>query len=124
MKRTIGRRDCDYLNKKCKILPIDSINKFVLTKLNFERTGERVLDLAQLQNLKLIGASNCKLSFLMDLKDISVDTSQSIENRMIRFAEQIKNPYLFKVGDIAVKVEYGENKKVFSDALVNILNAG
>ncbi|MCH5297690.1 MAG: hypothetical protein J1E85_08470 [Ruminococcus sp.] len=60
----------------------------------------------------------------MDLKDISVDTSQSIENRMIRFAEQIKNPYLFKVGDIAVKVEYGENKKVFSDALVNILNAG
>lgn len=123
MKRMIGRKDCDYLTEKSKIIPIKSINKSVPTKLNSERTGEQVLDIAQLQNLKSVGAVDCNLSSLADLKDISVDTSQPTANRMISFAKQIKNPYLFKVGEIAVKVEYGEGKNL-SDALVDILNAG
>lgn len=81
-----------------------------------------MLDIAQLQNLKSVGAVDCNLSSLTDLKDISVDTSQLTANRMISFVKQIKNPYLFKVGEIVVKVEYGA-EKYFSDALINILNA-
>ena len=42
---------------------------------------------------------------------------------MLDFAEQVKNPYLFKVGNIAVKVEYcGE--KTLSDSLASVLKAG
>ena len=123
MKPTTGRKDCDYLTEKSKIIPIKSINKSVPTKLNSERTGEQVLDISQLQNLKSVGAVDSNLSSLTELKGISVDTSQPTANRMISFAKQIKNPYLFKVGEIAVKVEYGEGKNL-SDALVDILNAG
>ena len=123
MKPTTGRKDCDYLTEKSKIIPIKSINKSVPTKLNSERTGEQVLDIAQLQNLKSVGAVDSNLSSLTELKGISVDTSQPTANRMISFAKQIKNPYLFKVGEIAVKVEYGEGHNL-SDALVDILNAG
>lgn len=82
-----------------------------------------MLDIAQLQNLKSLGAVDCSFSSLTDLKDIAVDTDKPMTNRMISFAEQIKNPYLFKVGEFAVKVEYGEGKNL-SDALVDILNAG
>ena len=123
MKPTTGRKDCDYLTEKSKIIPIKSINKSVPTKLNSERTGEQVLDISQLQNLKSVGAVDSNLSSLTELKGISVDTSQPTANRMISFAKQIKNPYLFKVGEIAVKVEYGEGNNL-SDALVDILNAG
>ena len=123
MKPTTGRKDCDYLTEKSKIIPIKSINKSVPTKLNSERTGEQVLDISQLQDLKSVGAVDSNLSSLTELKGISVDTSQPTANRMISFAKQIKNPYLFKVGEIAVKVEYGEGKNL-SDALVDILNAG
>lgn len=119
----IGRKDGNKLSAKSKIIPIESINKTVPTKINSERTGERVLDIAQLQNLKSVGAVDCNLSSLTDLKVISVDTSQPTANRMISFAEQIKNPYLFKVGEFAVKVEYGEGKNL-SDELANILIAG
>lgn len=123
MRRMIGRKDGNKLSAKSKIIPIESINKTVPTKINSERTGERVLDIAQLQNLKSVGAVDCNLSSLTDLKVISVDTSQPTANRMISFAEQIKNPYLFKVGEFAVKVEYGEGKNL-SDELANILIAG
>ena len=111
------------MTEKSKIIPIKSINKSVPTKLNSERTGEQVLDISQLQNLKSVGAVDSNLSSLTELKGISVDTSQPTANRMISFAKQIKNPYLFKVGEIAVKVEYGEGNNL-SDALVDILNAG
>ena len=123
MKRTIGKKDGDKLAGKSKIIPIESINKSVPTKINSERTGEQVLDIAQLQNLKSLGAVDCNFFSLTDLKDIAVDTDKTTANRMISFAEQIKNPYLFKVGEFAVKVEYGEEKNL-SDALVDILNAG
>lgn len=111
------------MTEKSKIIPIESINKSVPTKINSERTGERVLGLAQLQNLKSVSADDCDFSSLTDLKDIAVDTDKPPANRMISFAEQIKNPYLFKVGEFAVKVEYGEGKNL-SDVLAKILNAG
>ena len=38
------------------------------------------------------------------------------------FAEQVKNPYLFRVDDIAVRVEYCGGKSL-SDALVSVLKA-
>lgn len=79
--------------------------------------------MAQLQILKSVGAVDCNFSSLTDLKDIAVDTSQPMTNRMISFAEQMNNPYLFKVGEIVVKVEYGEEKS-FPDSLVNILSTG
>lgn len=108
---------------KSKIIPIESINKSVPTKINSERTGEQVLDIAQLQNLKSVDTVDFNFSSLTDLMDIAVDTDKPMTNRMISFAEQIKNPYLFKVGEFVVKVEYGEGRNL-SDALAKILNAG
>lgn len=79
--------------------------------------------MAQLQNLKSVDAGDYNFSSLVDLKDVVIDTSQPMANRIISFAEQMNNPYLFKVGEIVVKVEYGEGKNL-SEALVDILNAG
>ena len=123
MKRITGRKGYDKLTEKSKIIPIESINKSVATKINSERTGERVLDLAQLQNLKSLGAVDCNFSSLKDLNEVMIDNKKSTATRMISYAEQIQNPYLFKVGEFEVKVEYGDGVS-FSEALVNILNAG
>lgn len=111
------------MTEKSKIIPIESINQSVPTKINSERMGERMFDIAQLQSLKSVGAVDCNFSSLTDLKDVVVDTDKPMINRMISFAEQIKNPYLFKIGEFAVKVEYGVERNL-SDVLVDILNTG
>lgn len=39
------------------------------------------------------------------------------------YFEQIKNPYLFKVGDVRVKVSFGGDRS-FSDALGAVISNG
>ena len=62
----------------------------------------------------------CDKSTLTDLRDITVDKSKSVMERIENFTGQVKNPYLFKVGDVIVKVAYSGGKD-FSDALSSAL---
>ena len=61
-------------------------------------------------------------SELTDLNNIHIDTGQSTVARVAEFAKQVKNPYLFKVGDIAVNVIYCGDKSL-SSVLASVLKA-
>ena len=45
------------------------------------------------QNIKEVNADD-----LVDIRTVSVDTSLPPEQRMMNYLEQVKNPYLFRVG--------------------------
>jgi len=59
---------------------------------------------------------------LVDLRSVSIDKSLPAPDRMISFFQQIKNPYLFKVDDITVKVEFSSGKSL-EDSLLSFLLA-
>ena len=44
------------------------------------------------------------LESLVDIRDVKIDRSKPVEERMKSYVEQIKNPYLFKVGNTIVRV--------------------
>ena len=46
------------------------------------------------------------LDSLVDIRDVKIDRSMSVEDRMKSYVEQIKNPYMFKVGNTVVTVSY------------------
>ena len=46
------------------------------------------------------------LSELVDIRDVVIDKSLPLEERVKSYVEQIKNPYCFKVGDVVVRVSY------------------
>ncbi|WP_144363378.1 DUF6870 family protein [Clostridium porci] len=58
---------------------------------------------------------------LVDLNTVVIDENQSVEERLESFIEQIKNPYCFRVGDIAVKVVYKENGPTFQQNFEEML---
>ena len=60
---------------------------------------------------------------LVDIRNVAIDRSLPVEGRMERFFTQVGNPYLFKVGDVAVKVEC-VGRKPLSDALVRVFASG
>lgn len=76
-----------------------------------------------LAKLKEAEISACDADTLIDLRDIKIDTQKPIAERAEDFIEQVHNPYLFKIGDIIVKVDYG-NGKDFFEMLVDLLLAG
>ncbi len=63
----------------------------------------------------------CDENQLVDIRDISVDSTKNKQDKLLDFIEKIKNPYLFKVGDIIVKVKFADNNKSFQERMENII---
>ena len=61
------------------------------------------------------------LATLVDIRDVKIDRSQPVEDRMKSYVEQIKNPYMFKVGNTIVRVSYSNTQSTINDNLVNLL---
>ena len=76
----------------------------------------------ELNCLKNMDIEECDPDQLVDLRSVSIDKSLPVPERMSSFVKQIKNPYLFKVDDIAVKVEFSSGKR-FEDSLLSFLLA-
>lgn len=57
---------------------------------------------------------------LVDLHDVNIDPVKSVCEKMNDYFEQIKNPYLFKVGDVRVKVSFG-GERSFSEVLGTVI---
>lgn len=81
-----------------------------------------MINSAELKDLKKVDIESCDKDQLIDINNVKVDRSGTLEQRLDSFLTQIKNPYLFKVGDIAVKVEFGSNKSL-EDSLTTLLSA-
>ena len=73
-----------------------------------------------LNDLKHIDIEQYEPDQLVDLRSVSIDKSLPVPARMCSFVKQIKNPYLFKVDDITVKVEFSSGKSL-EDSLLSFL---
>ncbi len=71
--------------------------------------------------LKEVDIRTVKRKDLIDLNSVIIDTERSVHERIEDFIQQIKNPYCFKVGDIAVKVVYKENGPTFQESFEEML---
>lgn len=66
---------------------------------------------------------NCDINTLVDLRNILIDDTQSVPQRVSAFFQQVHNPYLFKVDDVIVKVKYSNGKSI-TDALATAFTLG
>lgn len=67
--------------------------------------------------------SVCNTDELVDLRNIKTNQKAPLKRRTSDFITQVGNPYLFKVDDIVVKVEFGDGKD-FSEILTDAILAG
>lgn len=81
-----------------------------------------MINATQLNHLKAADIKHCDIAQLSDLTAVRLDRSGTLEQRLDAFLHQIQNPYLFRVGEIAVKLEFGSHKR-FADALADLLCA-
>lgn len=58
---------------------------------------------------------------LVDLQTVVIDESKPVNERMASFVEQIKNPYCFRIGDVAVKVNYKADGPSFQECFEELL---
>lgn len=75
------------------------------------------------EKLKKIDILTVDKEELVDIKDISIDSTLPYELRILNYIEQIKNPYCYKMGDVVVKIEFdeSENALTFEECINNYI---
>lgn len=69
----------------------------------------------------MIESKNEMLDSLVDIRDIKIDRSLPLEERVRSYLEQIKNPYKFRVGETVVRVSYANNQTTINDSFANLI---
>ncbi len=72
-----------------------------------------------LESLREVSFGNC--NDLVDIQDIKINKSKSVRKRFADYVTQIGNPYMFKVGEINVKIHFSPDGKSLNDAIRNAI---
>ena len=80
-------------------------NKFYVSKEEIE--AYKNIDFEKLKNMDIM---EVKLEDLIDINDLDIDDSLPYEIKILKFVQQIKNPFFFKVGNIIVNSTYNDTK--------------
>ncbi len=76
-----------------------------------------------LKNLQSVDIETADISQLKDITEIKIDDNDPPMLRILKFMEQVKNPYLFKVGNTPVKIVFSPkySNRTIEDGLENII---
>lgn len=72
-------------------------------------------------NENIIDDIDFNIDDLVDIRNIKINVNQPIQEKIVDFVKQVKNPYLFKVGDVVVKVNFNNNGSTFQEKFENYL---
>lgn len=63
------------------------------------------------------------MSRLVDIRDVKVDRSLPVEDRIRSYVEQVKDPYCFRVGDVKVRVSFSSSGRTLNDSFTDMLTS-
>jgi len=75
----------------------------------------------QISIMQSVDISTVDKAQLVDVSGMTFDNSLPKKERAARILEQVKNPYCFRLGDTAVKVEFSEDGPPLQDVIANFL---
>ncbi len=76
-----------------------------------------------IESMKQISIKECDKEQLVDLSSIEINGTQSKQERMFDYLHQVKNPYCFKVGEIAVRLVFDEGGRSFQQCMEELVQA-
>ena len=81
-----------------------------------------MLSQKQLDELKQKALGSTDKDELIDLKELHIPIDRFYTHKLGDYFDFIQNPYLFRVGDVGVKVNFGNGKR-FSDSIMDIVTS-
>ena len=75
----------------------------------------------ELDALKGVDVRTVEKEALVDIREVEVDRSLSLEERKMAYLEAVGNPYVVRVGDMKVRVRFAEDGASFEEVFENML---
>ena len=76
----------------------------------------------KLKAMKEVNVKEIDKSQLVDLKKVEIDRTLPVPERIEKFVRQIRNPYLFKVDNVVVKLKFTEGEPSCQEALYGMID--
>lgn len=70
-----------------------------------------------IKKMKAEEPETAKINNLVDISSVEIDISKPQEERVCDFISQIKNPYLYRCGDLIVKSVFAETDIALEDKM-------
>lgn len=80
-----------------------------------------MLNIKKIEELQSVDISAVDKDLLADVSRMKLDHSLPKEQRMARVLRATKNPYCFRYGDMAVKIEFADNAPPLQAAMEGFL---
>lgn len=103
-----------------EVVNFNSIKLHYVPTIIQERRVGRMFTKSQLDECRKADFNSCKINDLPDVTNLKIDVDEPIINRARKYFQDIKNPYIFRVGDVGVKINCSGDKNL-SDSIMNIV---
>lgn len=74
----------------------------------------------KLERCRNTNIEDVDINEIEDVADIFIDTQKSSVERILDFLFSVKNPYVFKVKDKIVKIEFSKNNVYAKNCVTNV----
>jgi len=74
-----------------------------------------------LEEMKNVDIRTVDPDDLVDIRDVKISPDKSKDERIREFVRQVKNPYCYRVGRIAVKVSFADSGATLDDRLESLM---
>lgn len=74
-----------------------------------------------IERMKNVDIKEVSILDLPNISDFEVDASKNISDRFTDYLQFVKNPYVFRVGNLGVKIEFVGDTP-FEEALIRCIN--
>ena len=91
----------------------------------YELTDEQYSELKSavelLEKANATKFSEINTNDLIDIKTVEVDSDLSKLENIVKYINEVKNPYYFKVGKVKVRVSYADTDRTLDDSFAHLL---
>lgn len=77
----------------------------------------------KLEKCKNISLDEVDIDDIDEIDDIKISRKKSSHDRIIDFIATVKNPYIFKIGNRLVKIEFSDKNRRAEDSLLNVIES-
>ncbi len=76
----------------------------------------------ELAGMMKIDIMEADRSQLVDIQGIEIDDKKSVKSRALKYIEEVRNPYLFNVGEYVVKVSYQQSGDELNERMLKYVS--
>ena len=86
-----------------------------------ERISDTMLSPRQLASMRSVDIQTCASPDLVDISRLHVDHDLPVDERIEQFVSDVGNPYLFRIHDTVVKVQYADRSVSLQERLSRLI---